>query len=281
MKNLIGKAVADKLREIIPEIVRNWRSAKEIDFKKDRSIVTATDRQVEALLIPELARLAPQASIVGEESAPVDPIAVAELFERESMWAIDPIDGTINFAAGLPMFAVSVGLLARSADGFVPAEGIVSFPALGEIYYTGGGQIFRRIIGQGDDVPVDPVEESPTPILLMSSFLAARNLMGSDNPFAKNFRRFGCTVANLTYVGIGKASATFTRSHIWDFAAGLAIARNAGLVPRVISSGKEKAGFSMGDFSFGELRNNWRIKAPLVLCKDEYFDEVTSLVQDS
>src|SRR3954465_911188 len=72
-------------------------------------VVTVADRQAEAILGEGLARLLPEAAIVGEEAAHADP-AVFERLRDALCWIVDPLDGTNNFAAGKPPFGILIAL---------------------------------------------------------------------------------------------------------------------------------------------------------------------------
>src|SRR5258708_6818590 len=97
--------------------------------RKDRGIVTELDRGAERLIAGSLAEAFPGDGLVAEEGT-----------GRESTsgyrWAVDPLDGTTNYVAGLPMFAVSLGCLEDGdEDGDGPAVlGIVHAPAFGETF---------------------------------------------------------------------------------------------------------------------------------------------------
>lgn len=104
---MLKEEIADKLGEINPLILRNMKFPHEIGIKSDESIVTATDRQVEHTLLPELKKLLPESAVIGEETAPIDSEAVTDLFQSEYLWAVDPIDGTVNFAASLAIAKLS------------------------------------------------------------------------------------------------------------------------------------------------------------------------------
>jgi myo-inositol-1(or 4)-monophosphatase len=104
------------------------RSRLALRSKGLRDHVTAADHAVEALVRGRIARAFPGDGFLGEESGgAVSP----------SLWVVDPIDGTANFARGLPSFAVSI---AFCADG-KPVLGVVAEPAAGAIYAArrGGG----------------------------------------------------------------------------------------------------------------------------------------------
>jgi myo-inositol-1(or 4)-monophosphatase len=92
-----------------------------------RDLVTEWDTRIEALIRARLDELSPGVPIVGEESGGD---------ARGERWLIDPIDGTVNFAHGLPLWAITVAL---EADGR-PLVGVVSAPALGwEMWGSRGG----------------------------------------------------------------------------------------------------------------------------------------------
>lgn len=104
--------VAALLREANERaILPRWRqlAAHEIVAKAADDVVTVADGEAEAILAEGLARLLPEAAIVGEEAAHADP-AVLERLGDSLCWIIDPLDGTNNFAAGKPPFGVIVAL---------------------------------------------------------------------------------------------------------------------------------------------------------------------------
>ncbi len=91
-----------------------------IDAKPDRSLVTSADRAAERAFRDLLASRDPQAGIIGEEYGR----------ERESadlQWVVDPIDGTAEFAAGLPLWGTIIGCYLRGW----PLVGVLDHPALG------------------------------------------------------------------------------------------------------------------------------------------------------
>ncbi len=90
----------------------------EADPKGDGSPVTAVDRAVEARLREMIAARYPDHGIIGEEHGATAP-------DRELVWALDPIDGTLPFLAGIPVFGTLIALL---RDG-VPLIGVIDMPA--------------------------------------------------------------------------------------------------------------------------------------------------------
>lgn len=91
------------------------------ELKPDRTFVTATDRAIELRLRERIADRFPQHGIWGEEFGREKPGAGWQ-------WILDPIDGTAQFIAGIPVYATLIAL----AKGGVPVLGLMDFPAIGE-----------------------------------------------------------------------------------------------------------------------------------------------------
>lgn len=98
-------------------------------------IVTVVDRDVEERLAARLRQEDPGAVVVGEEAVYARPELLDELSRRTSIWLIDPIDGTKNFARGSTGFGI---MLARLVDGEAQAAWIV-LPARGEVFVAERG----------------------------------------------------------------------------------------------------------------------------------------------
>lgn len=97
--------------EIMPRFER--LAAHEVREKSPGDLVTVADEAAEAWLTPRLLDALPGSLVLGEEAAAADPDILRHLVEAESLWLIDPIDGTANFAGGRPRFAVMIAYLHR------------------------------------------------------------------------------------------------------------------------------------------------------------------------
>ncbi len=115
-------------REILPR----FRSVA-VELKADGSPVTEADRSAEQVIRSTLREAFPDFGILGEEFGE-EPGAR----EGEPSWVIDPIDGTIAFSRGIPLFSTIIALLDEEAE---PVMGLIDLPALGErvVGWKGGG----------------------------------------------------------------------------------------------------------------------------------------------
>lgn len=113
--------LAARLADAARDIVRDGRDRLAMEIKPDGSPVTAIDKAVEAAIREILAREAPDHGILGEEFGSTG-------LDREFVWVVDPVDGTKQFAAGLPGFGVLVALCQHRR----PVLGIIEQPLTGE-----------------------------------------------------------------------------------------------------------------------------------------------------
>nr|WP_218844676.1 inositol monophosphatase family protein [Microbacterium pseudoresistens] len=189
-------------------------------------IVTEADREVEALIRSRLAAERAGDGFLGEESG-------AEQGASGLTWVVDPIDGTVNYAAGFPAYAVSIAVVQGEPDPDVwdDVAGAVFAPVLGELFTAArGGGAWRG----GDRLRVS--EAPPAGALLATGFgydpsthdgdlAAVRRVM----PLARDLRRIGAASLDLAYVAAGRLDGYFERGlKPWDFAAGRMLVREAG-----------------------------------------------------
>jgi len=97
--------------EIVPRFGR--LAVEDIKEKTPGDLVTAADRAAEERLAPILRDLVAGSRVVGEEATAADPKLLELLGGDDPVWVIDPVDGTLNFAAGIPIFGVMVALIRK------------------------------------------------------------------------------------------------------------------------------------------------------------------------
>ncbi|HEV2511898.1 inositol monophosphatase [Bosea sp. (in: a-proteobacteria)] len=189
-----------------------------ISMKGAQDWLTVADGAVETFLRERLAVLFPNDAVIGEEGGGE---------AADAVWIIDPIDGTSNFARGDRTWCISIGLLLNG----VPEIGIISAPALGEVYFG------RR--GRGATMNGEPIKVSGTADIRRAylefgwstrvpteEYLAT---VGRGFAAGASVKRSGSGALGLCHVAIGRTEA-YAELHInaWDVAAGLVIATEAG-----------------------------------------------------
>jgi myo-inositol-1(or 4)-monophosphatase len=192
--------------------LQQWGRAVPVE-KRDSSFVTEADREVESFIRQQLADHFPHAHILGEEHADCGDL------NAEEVWAIDPIDGTANFVAGLPIWAVSIGLLKSG----VPTLGVVYFPALDEC--------FSAVVGQGAFLNGAPTFARQQQGVRRDDLFCISSLAfwGLDLNLPCKVRVLGSAVAEFTYVARGAfVGSVLYDFKLWDCAAGLVIAQESG-----------------------------------------------------
>lgn len=186
-------------------------------------LVTVADKASEEVILQALHRHLPYHSILSEESGQLGNQ------ETEFLWAIDPLDGTTNFAHQYPFFAVSIGLL------------INGIPQVGVIYNPFHNELFCAAQGLGATCNRRPIKVSNTSelskSLLVSGFAYDRRET-SDHNYAEfchlthltqGVRRSGAASLDLAYVACGRLDGYWERGlSPWDIAAGIIILREAG-----------------------------------------------------
>ncbi len=179
--------------------------------KPDHSFVTEADKVVEDFLRAELAKHFPGVEVLGEE--------VEQGVKKDVAWVIDPIDGTANFVAGVPIWAVSVGLV----ENGIPTMGAVYYPAFSEIYFAQRGKGAwlneKRISARQDEI----IRHDD---LLGLSTLSIKRMKVN---LPCKVRSLGTAVACFTFVAKGSfIGGVLTDNRVWDIAAGWIIAKEAG-----------------------------------------------------
>lgn len=130
-------------RDIIPRFQRLERH--QVMEKEAGELVTVADIEAEHRLSKRLHDLIPGSNVVGEEAAARDPTILKRLCSGGPAWLVDPVDGTGNFAAGSPVFAVIVCFLVdgRSRAGWIhdPMSGLTAIAFEGEGAWYGGERL--------------------------------------------------------------------------------------------------------------------------------------------
>ena len=205
------------------ELVRAaWGRPGEVRHKGRIDLVTSTDLAVEELLKERLSAALPGSTFLAEETS-------AKAGLADSTWIIDPVDGTTNFAHGLPFVATSVALW---QDGDLRL-GLINLPILGELFTAARGRGARR---NGETIRVSStaaVQES----LIATGFPynTRKYLDGILRHMERmlletqGIRRPGAAALDLAYVACGRFDGFYENAlNAWDTAAGVLLVEEAG-----------------------------------------------------
>lgn len=187
-------------------------------------LVTAADKASEAVILDLLQRHFPTHAILAEESG-----RLGQNPDSTYLWAIDPLDGTTNYAHQYPVSAVSIGLL---VDGV---------PQLGVIYNPFRDELFRAARGRGATLNRRPIHVSETYTLqrsLLVTGFAYDRRETTDNNYAEfaafthltqGVRRSGAAAIDLADVACGRCDGYWERGlSPWDVVAGIILVEEAG-----------------------------------------------------
>jgi myo-inositol-1(or 4)-monophosphatase len=194
----------------------------DIEVKSLNSFVSFVDQTAERQLVDGLHQLLPDAGFIVEEST-------IDTEHKPWMWIIDPLDGTTNFLHGLPMYAISIGLMHHNTM------------QLGVVYEISMDELFTASLGGGSALNGQSISISNRSGLKngliatgfpyydfgqMPQYLA---LLGDFFQTTRGLRRLGSAATDLAYVAAGRFDGFFEYGlSPWDVAAGALLVTEAG-----------------------------------------------------
>lgn len=192
----------------------------DVEYKGPRDLVTAVDLEAERLIVETIEEAHPDDAILGEEGG--------QRGESDTRWIVDPVDGTTNYAHGIPTYAVSIG---------VEVEGRRE---VGVVHHTPAEDTYAAVRGEGaylngaalSTSDVDALEES-----VVATGVSAAS--GADDPpfrvFGRlterthGFRRFGSAATDLALLAAGRFDGAYHHgTSDWDVVAGALLVEEAG-----------------------------------------------------
>ena len=215
-------------------LMDHYERLERIDYKSARDVVTEADHLSEALILDAIRARYPHDAILAEESGEHRAIAgEAPTSGRGRVWIVDPLDGTVNYANGIPVFCVSIALV---TDG-LPTVGVILDPTRNESFAaTADGP--ATLEGR----PIHASEKEQVSDLVISMALNGR----TATTRARNVRRairisrsMGSAALALAYVANGRFDAFVQQGGLsaWDVAAAGLIAERGGARVTSMSGG--------------------------------------------
>ncbi len=193
-----------------------------VEYKNQADLVTRADKAIEAYLLAQIEENFPSHTALAEETG---------MHKKDSAhkWYIDPIDGTLNYAHGLPEYSISI---AYAYEGELQV-GVVYCPEMDEM--------FSAVKGQGAWLNGKPIRVSKIEKLIDALLITGFRHALIDTPqsnidnfihFARKsqtVRRLGSAALDLAYVAAGRAEGFWEIAlNPWDVAAGILLVREAG-----------------------------------------------------
>jgi len=208
--------------ELLPRFALAEQSIKS-QQKKDGSVVTEADLAMQNRLVKELQSFCPEAVLLSEEMTVAEQQA---MFEADRpLWCLDPLDGTSNFAAGVPYFAVSLSLIYQQKV----IAGIVYEPLRDECFYADEhtpAHLNQQVLNL--DASITELDRSIAIIDFkrLEKTLAAK--LATEQPFASQ-RNFGASALDWCWLAAQRGHIYLHgRQNIWDYSAGQYIFEKAG-----------------------------------------------------
>lgn len=222
----------DAAQGLLPELRRLLTTLQEEDLQirtksSRRDLVTKADIASEQTILRLVQTLFPGDGILAEESGAHEGGGPAGA--TDFSWCIDPIDGTVNYAHGLPLYGVSFGLLYCNE----PAAGLIFMPAIGDAYRAVSGEGATK---NGRPIHVSPSAELETS-LIVTGFPYNRSEMIDELSAsiheilasAHCVRRTGAATVDLCWVAEGRFDGYYEwKLAPWDTSAGIVLVREAG-----------------------------------------------------
>lgn len=213
-------------------VIMSYFGNVEVELKDDASPVTAADRESEAVIVAELAALAPDVATISEESA-----AIPAINPGSSFFLVDPLDGTKEFISGRGEFTVNIALI----ENGTPVFGLVYAPARSKIFITLARD--RSVSGSLDPGDPEPAfanitwrelaTRPPPPAGLVAA--VSRSHLDEDTKIFLSQHAISDTISGgssikFCLIAEGKADVypRFGRTMEWDTAAGHAVLCAAG-----------------------------------------------------
>ncbi len=232
-----ARALESLVREIAREVILPRYLNTVRNRKADGSLFTEADLESQRRFVTELPKLLP-GPVLGEEMTREEQ---ARTWQEgfSGLWCIDPIDGTTNFANGIPFFAVSIAYIVNHETRF----GVVYNPVTDESFYAAKG---AGAYLNGTALPLRPPASRLEDAVAGIDFKRISNHLADElavRPPYYSQRNFGSSALEWCFVAAGRLDVYLHGGQmLWDYAAGQLILAEAGGAANALDRGSLMAG---------------------------------------
>ena len=211
----------------------SYERIERIDYKSKRDVVTNADYASERLVIDAIKARYPGDAILAEESGEHAGVLRDDGSNNGRTWVVDPLDGTVNYANGIPYYCVSIGLVVDD----IPTVGVILDPARDDLY---GATVDGPATLDGE--PITSSAKETLSDYVVSLAVIGRGGLARERkiaPMIRIHRRMGSAALALAYVANGRFDAFIQNGGLspWDVAAAGLISERAGAVVTDIGGG--------------------------------------------
>ena len=210
----------DLIKNVSSFLLEERRKGFSIEKKDANDYVTDDDRASERMIRESILKSFPGDEILGEEYGITG--------TSDSLWVVDPIDGTVDYMNGFPFYTISIAYMEKGEAVF----GLVSVPEQGEIFSAIKGE---GAFLNGEKITVSSIERKEGLAILVPPHRRHEYLDSYISSMRRlyevysDMRSLGSAAISLSYLASGRVSCYYERFlHIYDVAAGLLIAAEAG-----------------------------------------------------
>ncbi len=223
MKKILKKLEAIIKQHAAQQIMPRYNQVA-YRFKQDGSLVTEADSEMQKAMIESLREHWPEYVVLGEEMTEAEQQAQLDS-SAKGLWVLDPLDGTSNFASGIPIFCVSIALVLNNEV------------VLGVIYDPNRQETFSAIKGEGAWLNDQPLRSESERTLLSQCAAQIdfkrltpdmRVCLSREHPYASQ-RNFGSGALDWCWLAAGRCQVNIHGGQkLWDYVAGQLILSEAG-----------------------------------------------------
>ena len=225
---IISESLINTFNEAGKISIDLYKKGLKIEIKEDKSPVSNGDLQVNELITSKIKELTPNIPIISEETVDLKVKNTAKIF-----WLIDPIDGTKEYIAGKDEYTLNAALVINT----IPVLGLVGVPKKNRLFFSySPGESY--LIDSGKTKKINCVKQQPKgQIVALSSVIKPSDIIFNKlreynvNSIVKMASSYKfCVIATGEY----DIYAARERANEWDYAAGHAVAQNAGAIIKTL-----------------------------------------------